>query len=100
MSLRVQFRGMAHSGTLQRECEQLAGALIDEFPEVLRCEVTLGFDAGEPQTHVHVTGKEIDFSAHAGADEIAPSIGDAFEKTRRQLRKHRDKRTETHRRGA
>ena len=94
MNLRVQFHGMPHSAKLQTECQGLADALIDEFPEVLRCEVTLGVDAGEHQTHVHVTGKEIDYSAHARSEEnIFPSITDAFEKARRQLRKHHDKMT-------
>jgi ribosome-associated translation inhibitor RaiA len=91
MNLRVHFHGMHHSANLHSECEHLCEGLGTEFPEALRFEVTLRHDASQYETIVHVTGKEIDLAAHASGPELRPLLTEAFERARRQLRKHHDK---------
>src|SRR5262245_59265923 len=91
MSLRVQFHDVEHSPDLHQECERLAADLKLEFPETLRFEVMLRNDADHYETHLHVTGKEIDMAAQASSHDLRETLGEAFERARKQLRKHHDK---------
>ncbi len=91
MSFRIHFHDVPHSDSIRDECEQLAGALREEFPETSKCEVTVTHAGEQHELHLHVTGKDIDLVARAQARELRETVGEAFERVRRQLRKHHDK---------
>jgi ribosome-associated translation inhibitor RaiA len=65
--------------------------LRDEFPETSKFEVTLRHNGDTHETHVHVTGKDLEVASSGHALTLEASVTEALEKTRRQLRKHRDK---------
>ena len=91
MNLSVYFRDMRHSESLRLHCADLAEEIEAEFPKIIACEVTLGQDAKQFQTHVHITGKEVDLAASSAGPELRHTLSEAFQRARRQLRKHHDK---------
>ncbi len=91
MSFRIHFHDIPHSDAIRDECEQLATALREEFPEASKCEVTVTHAGEKHELHLHVTGKDIDVAAHAQARELRETVSEAFDRARRQLRKHHDK---------
>jgi ribosome-associated translation inhibitor RaiA len=98
MSLRIDFQDTPHSDSVKEECERWAGDLQDEFPEVTKFEVTLTQTGGEHDVHVHSTGKDLGLAARSADRDQRLAIEEAFEKLRRQLRRHHDKQIFTHRR--
>lgn len=102
MSLRIHFHGLRQSEAVKRECERLVSELRDEFPGTSKFEVSLGLSGEDHQTNVHITGKDLDVASSSRGRELRDSITAAFERVRRQLRKHHDKqifsrRRESHR---
>ncbi len=91
MNLRIHFHGIPHSDSIKDGCEELASSLKQEFPETSRFEVSLSQSGEEHETHVHVTGKDLEVASRANGRELRESIAEAFERVRRQLRKHHDK---------
>jgi ribosomal subunit interface protein len=91
MSLRLSFHRMPASDELRSECEERVRALQAEFPETTKFEVTLAHNGTEHETHVHLTGKDVELAAHARGHDVRVSLDEALEKARRQLRKHHDK---------
>jgi ribosomal subunit interface protein len=91
MSLRIHFQDTPHTERTKQECERWVGVLEDEFPEVSKFEVTLTHAGDEHDIHVHITGKDLSFAARAKDRDQHTAIEDAFEKLRRQLRRHHDK---------
>lgn len=91
MSFRIHFQDVETSSFLQRKCESLSQDLQEEFPEVQRFEVTLTQDGEDRSAQVHALGKDIDLASHATSKNVHESVNDAFERLRRQLRKHHDK---------
>jgi ribosome-associated translation inhibitor RaiA len=91
MSFRIQFHDVPHSDAIRQECEDLASALLEEFPETSKCEVTVSHAGDEKELHLHVTGKDVDLAARAQARELRETVTEAFDRVRRQLRKHHDK---------
>lgn len=91
MSFRIHFHDVPHSDAVRDECEQLATALREEFPETSKCEVTVTHVGDEKELHLHVTGKDIDLASRAQAREVRETVIEAFDRVRRQLRKHHDK---------
>jgi len=91
LSFRIHFQDLEPSTFLQRKCESLSRGLREEFPETTRFEVTLGQDGELRSTQVHVLGKDVDLVSTATCKNARESVNDAFERARRQLRKHHDK---------
>ncbi len=91
MSFRIHFHQVEHSENVREQCERLADALRDEFPEALHCEVSLEQTGADHEVKVHVTGKDLDVASRASAAEFRDAVHDAFERVRRQLRTHHDK---------
>ena len=91
MSVRFHFHDVPHAEALQELCSQQAEELQTSFPEALKFEVTLRHDADEFEANVHVTGKDVEVVAHAKSHDGRRTLDDAFERARRQLRKHHDK---------
>jgi len=87
----MHFQDLEHSNFLQSKCETLSQSLQQEFPETTRFEVTMTQVGEERSTQVHVTGKDIDFVSTASSKSPKESVNDAFERLRKQLRKHHDK---------
>lgn len=91
MSFRIHFQDVRRSDGVRHECERLADALREEFPETSKVEVTVTHDGQEHGTLVHITGKDLDVAARAQSKELRDTVTDAFDRIRRQLRKHHDK---------
>jgi ribosome-associated translation inhibitor RaiA len=91
VSFRIHFHDVPHSDKVRDECEDLATALREEFPETSKCEVAISHAGEEKELHLHVTGKDLDLAAHAQARELHEAMTEAFDRVRRQLRKHHDK---------
>ena len=102
MSRRVHFQDVPHSESIQRECERWIDLLREEFPETSKYEITLTHAGNDHETHVHVTGKHVELASQARHRDLREAVTDAFDRVRRQLRKHHDKkisgrRRDTHR---
>ena len=91
MSLRIHFQDLPHSDSIKDECERRVGDIETEFPETSKIEVTVSHAKGEHETHVHITGKELELAASARNRELLGALEEAFDKLHRQLRKHHDK---------
>lgn len=91
MSLRLHFHDVPHSAELRSDAERHVSELQEEFPETSKFEVSFSHDRAEHQTHVHLTGKEGEFAAHAADADAKTSLEAAFTRLRRQLRRHHDK---------
>jgi ribosomal subunit interface protein len=91
VSVRVHFQDVRHSERLRRDCEESVNGLQQEFPETSKFEVTLTHTGDTHETHVHVTGKDLEIASSGQALTLEESMTDALEKIRKQLRKHRDK---------
>ena len=91
MNFRLHFHGVSHDDEIKQSCQRLADSLKEEFPETSKCEVTLTHVGDENELHLHVTGKDIDLAARAQAREVRDTVSEAFDRVRRQLRKHHDK---------
>ena len=92
MAFKINFHDTPHSEAVQGECEGLAQALRDEFPETTRVEVTVGHERDEYDAHVHVTGRNIDMAARAkNRESMVVAAREAFAKAHGQLRKHHEK---------
>ncbi len=98
MNFRIHFHGVSHDDDIKQSCQRLAESLKDEFPETSKFEVSLSHTGEEHETHMHVTGKELEIAATASGRELRDSIAEAFERVRRQLRKRHDKQIYTRRR--
>ena len=91
MSVRVHFRDVPHSERIRRDCENSVNGLQEEFPETSKFEITLTHTGDTHETHVHVTGKDLEVAAIGQALTLQESVTEALEHTRKQLRKHHDK---------
>ncbi len=87
----MHFQDLEHSDFLHSKCEDLSQSLRNEFPETTRFEVTMTQVGDERATQVHVTGRDIDFVSSASSKSARESVNDAFDRVRKQLRKHHDK---------
>ncbi len=92
MNFRIHFHDdVPHSHRIRAECERHSDELQAEFPETSRCEVAISHSGDEHETHVHIRGKDLDVASHGKDREMHESMIDAFDKVRKQLRKHHDK---------
>jgi ribosome-associated translation inhibitor RaiA len=91
MPFRIHFRDLPASETVRGDCEERSNGLREEFPGTSRCEVTVAHTADGHEVHVHVTGKDLEVDASARHHGVREAIVEAFERVRRQLRKHHDK---------
>ncbi len=91
MSFRIHFHDVPHSDRIRTECEEHAEGLLAEFPEASKCEVAISHAREEHETHVHIRGKDVDLASIGKSREMRESVVEAFERVRKQLRKHRDK---------
>lgn len=98
MSFRMHFQEVPHSSYLRRKCVALSTDLQEEFPEIIRFEITHSHAGEERTTLVHVTGKQLDVASSANSRDPRESVNDAFDRVRRQLRKRHDKKVTRKRR--
>ena len=93
MTNRIHFHDdVPHSKANKEEFEKLAGELQEEFPEISRLEVSLNHQRDDFETHIHITGKDLELASKGNSElGIKESLADAFDRARRQLRKHHDK---------
>ena len=91
LNLHLQLNDVENPDRLRADCTGRAEELHAEFPETARVEVTVRRVGPEHETHVHVTGKDLHLASRARNSEPVASVNNAFEKVRRQLRKHHDK---------
>ena len=100
MPNRIHFHDVPHSKKIKDEFETLAGSLRDDFPWILKIEVSLSHAQEEIESHVHITAKDFELAASATGREMSECLADAVDKARKQLRKHHDKVVFSHRRDA
>jgi ribosome-associated translation inhibitor RaiA len=91
MTNRIHFHDLPHSQQIKDEFEKLATGVREEFPEIKKLEVSLNRSNDDLETHVHVTGKDLDLASSAKSRELRESLSEAFERLRKQLRKRHDK---------
>lgn len=91
MSLQIRFEDLPHSTTAKTECEARVQDLKEQFPETTKYEVTLRHNKADHAVQLHVTGKDLEVTAHAEDHGLREAIVEAFERLERQLRKHHDK---------
>ena len=99
MTLEIRLDDVPLAEPLRRTCGERAEELAAEFPQTTRIEVKLQRAGSKHETSIHVTGKDVEIAARARSNDPRTSVEDAFEKTRRQLRKHHDKQVFGRRRG-
>ncbi|MCP4007389.1 MAG: HPF/RaiA family ribosome-associated protein [bacterium] len=92
MSFRIHFHDdVPHSKRIGAECERISSELHEDFPELAKTEVAISVEGGELETRVHVRGKDIDLASTGKAKEMHDSVVEAFDRVKKQLRKHHDK---------
>ena len=91
MNLQLHLEDLENPDPIRDTCGTWATDLGSEFPETGRLEVTIRVVGSDHETHVHVTGKDLEIASRARDKDVMASLQEAFEKTRRQLRKHHDK---------
>ena len=91
MSFRLHFQNTDHEEWVREEAERLTGERQEEFPATAKFEVTVSQNGEAYSTHLHVTGRHISINSTAESRELRETLGEAFEKAHRQLRKHHDK---------
>lgn len=100
MSFRIHFHDLRSSESIRQECERLANNLRESFPETSKFEVRLSLNGELHETHIHVTGKDLEVASSAKHRELRDSVTDAFQRIQKQLRKRHDKQIFTRRRDA
>lgn len=75
-------------GTVERRCAHLA----DEFPELIRLDVTLTPDGRGHHASVRVTGRRTEVASHARAAEPGHAADRVLDQLRQQLRRVHEKR--------
>ncbi len=91
MNLHLHADDLENPDAIRDACSERAAELRDEFPETTRLEVTLQRVGVKYEVHVRVNGKDLEVAARGRAADALGSVTEAFDKTRRQLRKHHDK---------
>ena len=91
MSFSIHFKDLPHSDRIRGECEQLAGELQEEFPFTSKVAVTVSQNGADHETHVHLTGKDVDLASSSRGRQLRDTVSEAFDRMRKQLRKHHDK---------
>ena len=91
MGFQIRFHDVAHSDVVRAEAERLADELQEEFPDLLRLDLSINRSGEDYETQVHATGKSIDLVGAAAASAMRDAVIEAFDRARRQLRKHHDK---------
>ncbi len=100
MSFKLAFQNLPHSDAIREECERLHQALREEFPEISKVEVNLKQEGVQFHATVHVTGKDMDLASHSDTTDLHDTVVEAFDRAKRQLRKHHDKQIFARRRDA
>jgi len=95
-----RFKDLANDERVREAVAARAEALAQEFPELVRLEVTLSQDGVGVAAHGHASGKGEDVGAQASASERLPAAEALLDRLERQLRKHHDKRIFAQRREA
>jgi ribosome-associated translation inhibitor RaiA len=96
----TNFKDLSSDELVREAIEKRRRQLAEEFPEIVRIEITLTADGVGFKAHGHVTGRNIDVATHAAASELQPAAEKLFGKVERQLRRVHDKRIFTQRREA
>ena len=91
MNLHLHVDDLENPEEIRDACSRRATELQDEFPETTRLEATLQRVGVEYEMHVRAHGKDLEVASRGRAADALGSVNEAFEKTRRQLRKHHDK---------
>ena len=91
MNLHLHLEQLSNPEPIREACAQQASELHADFPETTRVSVTVRRVGPEYETHVCANGKDVEVASRARDTEILGSVTDAFDKTRRQLRKNHDK---------
>ena len=100
--VRVHFKDLSidDEDVLKESIERGCDRLVEEFPEITRCEISLEPDGQGFTAHAHVTAKGSDMATEATASEPRPATDLVLDRVERQLRRAHDKRIFSQRRDA
>jgi ribosome-associated translation inhibitor RaiA len=96
----TNFKDLSSDELVREAVEKRGRRMAEDFPEIIRIEVTLAEDGAGFTAHGHVTGGHTDVATHAAASELLPAAEKLFAKVARQLRRNHDKRIFAQRREA
>jgi ribosome-associated translation inhibitor RaiA len=91
MNLHLHLEQLSNPEPIREACNQQATELHADFPNTTRVTVTVHRVGSEYQAHVCANGKDVEVASRARSTDVLGSVADAFDKTRRQLRKNHDK---------
>jgi len=98
MTVRLHFHDVPSSEFVRTECEQFAADVQQEFPETSKFEISMTHSGDEKELHLHISGRDLEVVAKAHGRDLRETLHDAFDRMRKQLRKHHDKQIFSHRR--
>ncbi len=88
------------SDNARKRLEARCQAVVDEFPEITRLQVSLAPDGIGHTASAHATGKNTEAATHATEEEATQAADQALHKLEHQLRRVHDKRIFGRRRDA
>lgn len=88
------------SDDARQRLEERCKAVVDEFPEITRLEVTLAPDGLGHTASAHATGKRTEAVTHATGEHATQVADQVLQKLEHQLRRVHDKRIFGRRRDA
>jgi ribosome-associated translation inhibitor RaiA len=91
MNLHLHLEQLSNPEPMREACNQQAAELHADFPNTTRVSVTVRRVGSEYEAHVCAKGKDVEVASRARSIDVLGSLTDAFDKTRRQLRKNHDK---------
>ncbi len=91
-SVALHVRETDLSDEARRRLEARCQAIVEEFPELNRLEVTLAPDGLGHTASAHATGKRTEAASHATGEQAAQVADQVLHKLEHQLRRVHDKR--------
>ena len=96
----ISFKDMPSDERVRETLEKGCARLTEEFPEIVRCELTLSPDGAGHTAHAHVTGRGMEIATHEQAIDVRQAADRLIDTLERQLRKAHEKRVFARRREA
>ena len=94
MRISVTFRDIDSSDPLRNHAEEKLAKLDTFLTEAADIHVILEMEGNEHKAEMNVLEKNLKTSASATSDDMYKSINAAYDKLERQLRRHKERRTE------
>lgn len=94
----VHFKEMDVNAGVRTFIEERCQSMLEEFPEIMKFDVSLAPSGIGFTAHAHVTGRNLDIAAtHDWEKEVGHAADQVLDKVYRQLCKQREKRNDHYR---